>query len=59
MAIGSDMVRAEVVDAEEFGGLSREFNVGPVPVTFINSRSSFLGAQPEDAVLREIFAGIL
>ena len=47
MAIGSDMIRAEIVDAEEFKEMVRRFSVGPVPKTLINYKTEIVGAAPE------------
>ena len=54
MAMASDKVRAEVIDAEEFPELSRRYNVGGVPKTMINYQAEFLGAAPEGFVLDKI-----
>jgi hypothetical protein len=54
MAIGSDMIRAEIVDAEEFREMVRLFSVGPVPLTLINYRTKIIGAAPESYVLEKV-----
>jgi hypothetical protein len=54
MAIGSDMIRAEIVDAEEFKEMVRRFSVGPVPKTLINYKTEILGAAPESFVLEKV-----
>ena len=54
MAIGSDMIRAEIVDAEEFPEMVRRFSVGPVPKTLINYRTEIIGAAPESYVLEKV-----
>jgi len=54
MAMASDLVRAEVIDTEEFPALSRRYNVGGVPKTMLNYQSEFLGAAPEGFVLEKI-----
>lgn len=48
------MVRAEVVDAEEFPEFARRFGVGPVPMTVINYQTQFPGAAPESYVLERV-----
>jgi hypothetical protein len=54
MAVGSDLVRAEIIDAEEFQEVARRYAVGPVPKTLINYKSDFIGAAPESFVLEEV-----
>ena len=54
MAMASDKVRAEVIDAEEFPELSQRHNVSGVPNTVINYRPGFVGAAPEGFVLEKI-----
>jgi len=54
MAMASDLVRAEVIDTEEFPTLSRRYNVGGVPKTMLNYQSEFVGAAPEAFVLEKI-----
>ena len=48
MAIASPSVRALTVEANEFPGLSREFQVSGVPRTVINRGGAFVGALPEE-----------
>lgn len=54
MAMASDLVRAEVIDAEEFPALSKRYNVAGVPKTMINYQAEFVGAAPEGYVLDKI-----
>ena len=54
MAMASDLVRAEVIDSEEFRELSRRYNVAGVPKTLLNYQSEFVGAAPESFVLQKI-----
>ena len=54
MAMASDLVRAEVIDAEEFDALSKRYNVAGVPKTMINYQAEFVGAAPEGYVLDKI-----
>jgi hypothetical protein len=56
MAMASDLVRAEVIDAEEFPELSKRYSVSGVPKTMINYQSEFLGAAPESFVLEKILS---
>ena len=52
--MASDLVRAEVIDSEEFPELSRRYNVAGVPKTMINYQAEFVGAAPEAYVLDKI-----
>jgi len=54
MAMASDLVRAEVIDSEEFPELSRRYNVAGVPKTLLNYQAEFVGAAPESFVLQKI-----
>jgi hypothetical protein len=54
MAMASDLVRAEVIDAEEFPALSQRYNVAGVPKTMINYQAEFVGAAPESFVLDKV-----
>ena len=56
MAIASEKVRAEVVDAEEFPEMAARYNVGPVPKTLINYSTEFIGAAPERFVLEKVLS---
>ena len=52
--MASDLVRAEVIDSEEFPELSRRYNVSGVPKTMLNYQAEFVGAAPEGFVLEKI-----
>jgi hypothetical protein len=55
MALESDMVQAEMVEAMEFPELSDQFNVSGVPQTTINmGAGTAIGAVPEEQLLAEI-----
>jgi hypothetical protein len=56
MALVSEKVRAEVIDAEEFPDLSQKYKVGGVPKTMINYQTEFLGAAPEPFILEKVLA---
>ena len=49
LAIGSEKVRADIVEASEFPELAQRFGVYAVPKTVINETTEFVGAQPEAA----------
>jgi hypothetical protein len=56
MAMASDLVRAEVIDAEEFPELANRYRVSGVPKTMINYQTEFLGAAPEPFVLDKVLS---
>ena len=56
MAVASDLVRAEVIDGDEFPDLTRKYNVSGVPKTLVNYQSEFLGAAPEGFVLDKVLS---
>ncbi len=60
MAIASPMVRADMVEVQEFPELSIKYQVMGVPRTVINETAHIEGAAPEPMVLeklREALAG--
>jgi hypothetical protein len=50
------MLTVEVIEAEEFGDLSRKYNVSGVPKSVINDTVEFVGAAPEDFVVAKILS---
>lgn len=55
MALESDMVQAEMVEAMEFPELSDQFGVSGVPHTVINAGAgNMVGAGPEEMLVTEI-----
>ena len=50
------MVRAEVVEAQEFPSLSQSFRVQAVPKTIINGVAEVLGAVNERTLLQRILS---
>jgi hypothetical protein len=54
MAIESDMVRADMVEASEFPHLVHKYNVFSVPKTVVNEVVEFEGAQPEPLFLAQV-----
>lgn len=55
LAMESPLVQAEMIEATEFPDLARQFNVGGVPQTTINSGAgTIIGALPEVELLAEI-----
>ncbi len=58
MAIASDRVRADMVEATEFPHLSMKYQVMGVPRTVINETGFVEGAVPEDMLLEAIRATV-
>jgi hypothetical protein len=55
MAMESEWVEAEMIEATEFPELSNRFKVSGVPQTTINSGAGkVVGAAPEDRLISEI-----
>ena len=54
MAMASDKVTADVIEATEFPELSQQYDVMGVPKIVINDRVEFTGAQPEPKFLAAI-----
>jgi len=54
MAMASDLVTADCVEAQEFMDLSRAFRVSAVPKTILNDSEELLGAQSEAAFLESV-----
>ena len=54
MAMASDKVTADIVDATDFPELSTRYSVRAVPKIVINDRVEFTGVQPEPRFLAEI-----
>jgi predicted DsbA family dithiol-disulfide isomerase len=54
MAMASDRVTADVVEATDFPELSERYGVRSVPKIVINDKVEFTGAQPEPKFLAAI-----
>ena len=58
MAIASDRVRAECIEASEFPELSQRYRVMAVPKVVINDRVEFEGALPEPDFLGAVLQAV-
>ncbi len=58
MAIESDRVIGDVVEASEFPDLVQLYQVSGVPKTVVNSQVEFVGAQPERRFLQEVLRAV-
>ncbi len=54
MAIASPMVKADMVEAQEFPHLSMKYQVMGVPRTVINETTHIEGAAPEPMVMAKV-----
>jgi hypothetical protein len=54
MAWENSLIRADVVEAQEFPALDQMYNVMAVPKTVINDSVELLGAHPEEMVLAKL-----
>ena len=59
MAIASDRVRAECIEANEFPDISQRYRVSAVPKVVINDRVEFEGAYPEPEFLKAVLQAAL
>jgi predicted DsbA family dithiol-disulfide isomerase len=59
MAIASDRVRAECIEANEFPDISQRYHVMAVPKVVINDRVEFEGAYPEPEFLKAVLRAAL
>ena len=57
MAMESERVTADVIEANEFPTLSAAYAVQAVPKTVVNDQVEFLGAMPEGRFVQEALAG--
>lgn len=54
MALESDLIRADVVNAQEFPQLGQRYTVFAVPKTVVNENIHFEGALPEEKLLEKV-----
>ena len=58
MAMESDQITAEAIEAQEFPELSRQYRVMAVPRTVINDTAVIEGALPERLFVEQILAAV-
>jgi glutaredoxin-like protein len=56
-AVENDMIRADVVDANEFPQLAIKYGVMGVPKVVVNDKVEFVGALPEKMFLEHVLLG--
>jgi glutaredoxin-like protein len=59
LAIESDMIKADVIEASEFPALAQKYNVIGVPKIVINEKVEFVGAFNEDLFAEHVVLGTL
>lgn len=58
MAMESDKIVAEAIEATEFPELARRYAVMAVPRTVINDQAVIEGAMPESMFVAQVFAAL-
>jgi Thioredoxin domain len=58
MAMESERVTADVIEANEFPTLSAAYAVQAVPKTVVNDQVEFLGAMPEGRFMQEVWQAV-
>ena len=58
MAMESDLVTADAVEASEYPELAERYQVYGVPLTVANSKVRVEGGMPEPLFIQEIFQGV-
>lgn len=58
MALESSRVRADVVEVQEFPQLAQAYRVMSVPKTVINDKVQFIGAVPEEELLKRVLQAV-
>ncbi len=58
MAMESERVTADVIEANEFPTLSAAYAVQAVPKTVVNDQVEFLGAMPEGRFVQEVWRAL-
>lgn len=58
MAMENSNIRADMIEANEFGELSRRYSVYGVPKTIINETEEIEGAVPEGTFLKHVLAAV-
>lgn len=58
MAVESEHVTADVIEAMEFPDLAQRYGVRGVPKVVINDQVEFVGAQPESGFLSYLKAAV-
>jgi hypothetical protein len=54
LALESDLVKADMIEAGEFPHLSHKYDVFAVPKVIMNEKHSFEGALPEESFIADV-----
>ncbi len=58
LAMESDFIKADMIEAQEFPHLANKYNVYAVPKVVINEKVQFEGALPESAFLAQVMSAL-
>jgi hypothetical protein len=58
MAMESDQITAEAIEAQEFPDLAQQYRVMAVPRTVVNDQTAIEGAMPEGMFVRRIIESV-
>jgi len=58
LAVASDWIRGDCVEATEFPDLAQRYSVMAVPKTVVNDRVSFEGALPEPQFVEQVLRAV-
>jgi len=58
LAIASDLIRGDCIEANEFPDLAQRYMVMAVPKTVVNDRVSFEGALPEAQFVEQVLRAV-
>jgi len=58
VALANDNIRTTMIEANNFGDLSRKYNVSSVPQVVINENIIFVGALPEEEYVNKVLEAI-
>lgn len=59
MAIESDQITAEAIEATEFPDLAQKYRVMAVPRTIVNEKTVIEGAMPESMFVKRVVESVL
>ena len=58
LAVASDLVRGDCIEATQFPDLAQRYRVMAVPKTVVNDRVSFDGALPEAQFVEQVLRAV-
>jgi Thioredoxin domain len=58
LAVASDLIRGDCVEATEFPDLAQRYSVMAVPKTVVNDTVSFEGALPEGEFVEQVLGAV-